>query len=152
MDGEQTRREVSLEDLLAAGKQAFAAGDRRTAHELYRAAAVVNPYDERIWVSLLEVLTRADDREVCLQNIIAIDPLNPEARRQLRSFRRERRLRREAEDAPIEPLHQPKRGRQLFVPSILAGVGVGLLAVVLGVLLSIIVFGGILANLAGGLH
>jgi hypothetical protein len=136
-----------MEDLLAAGKEASVAGDRRTAHELYRAAAVVNPYDQRVWVALLEVLTRADDREVCLQNIVAIDPLNTEARRQLRAFRRERRLRREAEDANIAPLHQPKRGGGLLGRAILAGVGVGLLAVVLGVLASIVAYSGILANL-----
>ena len=84
MNGEQIRRDASLEDLLEAGKQALAAGDRAIAHELYRAAAVINPYEVRVWVSLLDVLTRDDDREVCLQNIIAIDPLNPDARRQLR--------------------------------------------------------------------
>ena len=82
--GEQAtaRRAVRLTE---AGRQALAAGERRAAHNLWRQAAVTNPYDERVWSSLLDVLTRDDDREVCLENIIAINPLNTEARRQLRA-------------------------------------------------------------------
>jgi len=146
MDGEQIRRDASLEDLLAVGKEAQAAGDRRAAHELYRAAAVINPYDVRVWLALLDVLTQDDDREVCLQNIIAIDPLNPDARRQLRSLRRDRRLREEAQAATVTkmPTQQPeKKGLRR---SILMGVGIGLVAVILGVVFSIVVYGGILAN------
>ena len=96
MDKEKAPIDSSLEDLLEAGKQAFAAGDRRAAHELWRTAAVANPYDERVWASLLQVLRREDDRQVCLENIISINPLNTDARRQLRGLKRKRRLREEA--------------------------------------------------------
>ena len=147
MDGELIRRNASLDDLLAAGKQALAAGDRRLAHELYRAAAVINPYEARVWVALLDVLTRDDDRDVCLQNIIATDPLNPDARRQLRGLRRERRLRETAQAATVTKLHtQTAKKKRIVVRSLLAGFGIGLLAVILGVIASIFVYGGILAH------
>ncbi len=152
MDGEQIRRDASLDDLLEAGKEALATGDRRGAHECYRAAAVIDPYEVRVWVALLDVLTHDDDREVCLQNIIAIDPLNPEARRQLRGLRRDRRLKATAEAAVVTKLSQAKTSSRSIGRSLLAGVGIGVLAVLLGVIVSIIVYGGILANVvaAGG--
>ena len=153
MDGEQIRRDASLDDLLEAGKQALETGDRRVAHELYRTAAVIDPYEVRVWVALLDVLTRDDDREVCLQNIIAIDPLNPEARRQLRGLRRDRRLKEMAQAATVTKLRTQKpKKKRVMARSLLAGVGIGLLAVVLGVIASIVVYGGILARVvaAGG--
>ena len=146
MDGEQIRRDASLEELLAAGKQALEAGGRRTAHDLYRAAAVINPYDVRVWLSLLDVLTQDDDREVCLQNIIAIDPLNPDARRQLRELRRARRIKETAEMATVTKLPKPKPQKKLVARSVLAGVGIGLLAVGLGIVVSIVYYGGILQH------
>lgn len=111
MDAQHTQRNASLEDLLEAGRQAFSAGDREAAHHLWRAAAVANPYDERVWMSLLEVLSPEEDREVCLENIIAINPLNPDARRQLRALRRERRQRIEPPEDFIEEIAQPVRRR-----------------------------------------
>jgi hypothetical protein len=148
MDAEQVRRDASLEGLLAAGKQALDTGEPGTAHDLYRAAAVINPYDVRVWISLLDVLTRDDDREVCLQNIIAIDPLNPDARRQLRELRRAHRLKETAEVAVVTKLPQPKPEKKRVMRSILAGVGIGLLAVALGIVASIVYYGGILQHLA----
>jgi hypothetical protein len=105
------RRENSLEDLLAAGREAFNSGDRNAAHELWRMAAVANPYDERVWAALLEVLTSDDDREVCLENIIAINPLNPDARRQLRAIKRTQRY--AEENAPSAAELESTSRRQL---------------------------------------
>jgi hypothetical protein len=96
----------------------------------------------RVWLSLLDVLTQDDDREVCLQNIIAIDPLNPDARRQLREFRRARRIKETAELAVVTKLSQAKPEKKLVVRSVIVGVGIGLLAVVLGVVVSIVYYGG----------
>jgi hypothetical protein len=183
----------SLEDLLSAGREAFSKGDRESAHELWRMAAVANPYDERVWAALMEVLTRDDDREVCLENIIAINPLNPDARRQLRQIKRNQRLQgesaspdeldstsrreiraaRRAErlkaeaEAADEPFMSPERlsksGVRRIAPveelldevektskrhslgrSVLRGIGFGLIAVLLGVIASIVVYGGVL--------
>ena len=70
--------------LMKAGSQALAAGDRQTAHERWRAAAIIDPYNEKVWLALLRVLDTDEDRRVCLENIIAINPMNVQARRQLR--------------------------------------------------------------------
>lgn len=139
--------EARLEALLAAGRQALADGKRRTAHLLWRAAATSNPYDERVWVSLLDVLDERDDLEVCLENIIAINPLNIEARRRLHSLRHAPLP---AVDLPLplwldaatEPVEQSGTLRRAVV----TGVGIGVLAIALGVLISVIVYGGILTK------
>ena len=162
MDGDAIWRNTSLDELLVAGKEAFLAGDHDGAHDLWRAAAVANPYDERVWTSLLEVLTHEEDREVCLENIIAINPLNPDARRQLRALRREHRLREggTAAEAPVarSPKRKasvkalprsravPKRERGVLARAILTGILIGLVAVLLGVIASIVVFGGVLSS------
>lgn len=148
----------SFESLLEAGKRALSAGNRRAAHEYWRMAAVSHPYEERVWVALMDVLTEEDDREVCLENIIAINPLNPEARRQLRVLRSVPSL---AESAPepaqaappsdkaetaIKPLaetRESKRVRRSPGASILIGIGIGVLAVALGIVISILAYGGL---------
>ncbi len=181
MSGEHIWRTTSLDDLLTAGREAFSSGDREAAHDLWRAAAVANPYDERVWTSLLDVLVHEDDREVCLENIIAINPLNPDARRQLRALRRERRTRDEDEPtmeavaapvkkrrartrpapAPVKaapvvkaaPQRRPRKAvrqepeRGVLARAILTGILIGLGAVVIGIVASILVYGGVL-NLA----
>jgi hypothetical protein len=198
MEAGQTRRQNTLEDLLAAGREAYSLGDRTAAHELWRMAAVANPYDERVWAALMEVLTRDDDREVCLENIIAINPLNPDARRQLRAIKRSHepddeaelessskrqlraqkraeRLQAEAADAaaadepfmpptktqtvrsivpeaPKETLsfefddeEEPPKPRRSLLRSLLRGFEIGLLAILISLLFSVIVYGGVLS-------
>lgn len=145
MDRGRTPVDAGLEQLLEAGKQALDAGDRRTAHELWRSAAVANPYDERVWVSLLQVLKRPDDREVCLENIISINPLNTDARRQLRALKRDRRLREEARTVTVERLpRRSSRSDPALLRAILRGIGIGLLALAIGVVASILVYSGII--------
>lgn len=174
MDGNAIWRNSSLDELLAAGQAELLAGNPDRAHDLWRAAAVANPYDERVWTSLLEVLTEESDREVCLENIIAINPLNPDARRQLRAVRRERRMRDQgtSEPAPakrtpkrrskakaqpdVKPLPQsrakakarpaPAQERGVLARAILTGLLIGLFAVLLGIVSSILVYGGVLSG------
>ncbi|NDJ59804.1 MAG: hypothetical protein GYB67_01695 [Chloroflexi bacterium] len=76
-----------VDALLNEGQRAFRLGHQRRAHTLWRRAASLAPYDERIWQALLQVLTDDADRRVCLENIVAINPLNSEARQQLRALR-----------------------------------------------------------------
>jgi hypothetical protein len=195
MEARQARRENTLEDLLTAGREAFNLGDRNAAHELWRMAAVANPYDERVWAALMEVLTTDDDREVCLENIIAINPLNPDARRQLRAIKRTQedsstaidlessskrqlraqkraeRMKAEADSAAYddEPFMPPTRKTQVvrsIAPeptstfqfedeapspprrsrfrSILRGIEIGLLALLVALVASVVAYGGIL--------
>jgi len=60
---------LNFAELMQAGRKAFTAGKRKTAHDLWREAANINPYDEQVWLALLDVLEGDNDRRVCLQNI-----------------------------------------------------------------------------------
>jgi hypothetical protein len=71
---------------MAAGRNAFKEGKRQLAHDLWREAATVEPYDEKVWLMLFRVLDNDEDRIVCLENIIAINPMNVQARRRLRAY------------------------------------------------------------------
>ena len=144
MNGERVylRQSASLENLMEAGRRAFASGERRLAHDLWREAAIVDPYNESVWESLFGVLETDEDRLGCLQNIIAINPLNVEARRQLRRFRRQTQPR-SAEPtrpstAPVKPVDN---GLGTFFRALFAGVGIGLMSILIGVIASIIVYG-----------
>lgn len=72
--------------LMRLGQVSFAEGNRRQAHRFWRRAAMINPTDEQVWVALLNVLEDPEDRRVCLQNIVAINPNNPQAQQQLNDF------------------------------------------------------------------
>ncbi len=78
--GTQSRHQ-RFDELMQAGNQALDAGDRRAAHDRWREAATIDPYSELVWTSLLRVLDDDEDRRVCLENIIAINPMNVQARR-----------------------------------------------------------------------
>jgi hypothetical protein len=131
-----------VDDLLQAGKRAFTEGNVRLAHDLWREAATVDPYDERVWLALLRVLNSPEDKRVCLENILSINPLNAKARRQLRAYQSvaereallKERQRRQAEA-------QRKQGRRAFRRALVTGISVGLVGVVLGIIASIIVYG-----------
>ncbi|MDZ4765633.1 MAG: hypothetical protein SGI73_13870 [Chloroflexota bacterium] len=75
-----------VEALLRKGERAYVRGDARRAHDYWRAAAALAPYDERIWRALLGVVETDADRRACLQNIVAINPLNADARRALLAY------------------------------------------------------------------
>lgn len=80
------QNQTRFDALMTAGEEAFAKGQLRTAHDLWRQAAALNPYAEAVWLALLRVIEEDEDRRVCLQNVIAINPLNVQARRQLRGY------------------------------------------------------------------
>lgn len=54
---------------------------------------MIDPFNEQVWMSLLDVLDEPDDRRVCLQNILAINPMNVHARRLIRADQNERERR-----------------------------------------------------------
>jgi len=89
MDAERAdqQRNAKVDMLLSAGDHAYEAGDHYLAHEYWREAVSLDPYNENIWLALFKVLESEDDRIVCLENVIAINPLNVEARRRLRRER-----------------------------------------------------------------
>lgn len=89
MDAERAdqQRNAKVDMLLSAGDHAYETGDHDLAHEYWREAVTLDPYNENIWLALFKVLESEDDRIVCLENVIAINPLNVEARRRLRRER-----------------------------------------------------------------
>jgi hypothetical protein len=77
-------RDPRIANLLSAGRAAAKSGDVAQAHGLYQQAAALDPHDEAVWWALLDIVTAEEDRSVCLENILAINPNNFEARRLVR--------------------------------------------------------------------
>ncbi len=92
--GEESRDEMSASsDLLSApreflnlynaGKEAARKGHRTRAHDLFRQAVEVDPYHEMVWLWLASVVETDEDRRVCFENVLELNPSNLTARRQL---------------------------------------------------------------------
>lgn len=103
---------VRVTELLRAGRVALAEGDKAKAHTLWKQAAALRPQDEAIWLALLEVVTTHDDRRVCLENIIAINPQNEVAHRQLRVL--------SLLEGQIVEAPKPPRQRSILLPMLQA--------------------------------
>ncbi len=132
---------ADFEQLMREGRIALDRGDQRLAHTLWREAAMVDPYNEQVWVALLDVLDSLDDRRVCLQNIVEINPLNAQARRLLRAYEaREQQTFRLRKQRKQELIVLQKRRRTLLVRSLLLGVLLGLSGLFFAVVLSILIY------------
>jgi hypothetical protein len=70
---------ITFQRLMRLGRVAYAEGDLKQAHDYWQQAAVIQPDSEEVWEALLRVLTREDDRRVCLRNILTINPRNKNA-------------------------------------------------------------------------
>jgi ferric-dicitrate binding protein FerR (iron transport regulator) len=71
---------------MRAGQVAYASGQAEKAHRIWRRAAMLSPGEEQVWLALLNVLDDDEDRRVCLQNIVALNPNNQQAKRQLKAL------------------------------------------------------------------
>lgn len=69
--------------LFSAGKEAARQGDKARAHLYFRRAIEVDPYHELVWLWLASVVMTDEDRRVCFENVLELNPDNPTARRQL---------------------------------------------------------------------
>ncbi|MFW5748437.1 MAG: hypothetical protein ACOCYT_02355 [Chloroflexota bacterium] len=69
--------------LVRAGRTAASNGNRAYAHALYRQAAHLQPKNADIWRALLLIVDNDEDRRVCLENILKLEPDNTEMVRQL---------------------------------------------------------------------
>ncbi len=131
--------------LFKEGKDAARAGENERAHDLFRRAIEIDPYHKQVWLWLASVVEDDDDRRVCFENVLELDPDNPTARRQLNKLERralERALaartqRRMPQPPPQMPLHtsptQRKRTHRFRRISLL------LLLVLLAVLVLVVV-------------
>lgn len=68
---------------MRAGMRAYASGDYRLAHDLWRQSAALRPHNEQVWLALLSVVNNDEDRRACLENIVYINPENVQAMQQL---------------------------------------------------------------------
>lgn len=82
MDGSIDNNAKSQE-LIREGLRAYARGNFQQAHDVWRQAATLTPHNEQVWLLLLSILKDKDDRRVCLENIVAINPDNQQAQQQL---------------------------------------------------------------------
>ena len=132
---------ADFERLMREGRVALDRGRRDRAHELWREAAMLDPYNEQVWLALLEVLDSLEDRRVCLQNIVEINPLNTQARRMLRSYeaheQRQSKLQLEQKQRSIV---KQRRRRHLVLRALLLGLILGLSGLLIAVALSILIY------------
>jgi hypothetical protein len=106
------------------------------AAERFGKAAELSPYDERVWLALLEVVSEEDDRRVCLENIVRINPANQKAARQLQALNPPD-LQAEAE-ARFARQEERQRARQRNWRSFRSGFGLGLLVGLVGALIGFV--------------
>ncbi|GAB4511426.1 MAG: hypothetical protein OHK0046_09470 [Anaerolineae bacterium] len=78
-----TPDQQQVEDLLTAGRIAYEAGRDQQAYDCWRRAAALDPKNEAVWLSLAKVVTTSEDRRACLENALAINPKNTDARNEL---------------------------------------------------------------------
>ena len=69
--------------LFTAGKDAARRGHKTKAHDLFRRAIEVDPYHELVWLWLASVVETDEDRRVCFENVLELNPANQTARHQL---------------------------------------------------------------------
>jgi thioredoxin-like negative regulator of GroEL len=93
-------------NLFNAGKEAARKGHKSKAHKLFRQAAEVDPYHEMVWLWLASVVETEEDRRVCFENVLELNPSNITARRQLQQIEQK---------ALIEVMH-PEMVRRMSPP------------------------------------
>ena len=79
----ETRKPMSFTRLMRLGQVAHSEGDKRSAHEYWQKAAMLEPDNEQVWTALMWVIDNDEDRKVCLKNIITINPDNLQAQQML---------------------------------------------------------------------
>ena len=74
---------MAEEDILKAGISAAKSGDRARAASLFAQVVKINPTSEQGWFYLGMCLTVPDQREYCFRRVLALNPNNLEAKKQL---------------------------------------------------------------------
>jgi ferric-dicitrate binding protein FerR (iron transport regulator) len=69
--------------LYKAGKNAAQQGQNAIAHDLLRQAIEIDPYHEQVWLWLASVVETDEDRRVCFENVLELNPENATAKQQL---------------------------------------------------------------------
>lgn len=115
-----------------AGKEAARQGNKTEAHQLFRRAIEENPYHEQVWLWLASVVETEEDRRVCFENVLELNPLNPTARQQLRKLEARELAEANRPSQPVvsEPRKRARWKRALLVLLFLLIVGGGIAAVI----------------------
>lgn len=92
-----------LEELLKRGIAAAKAGEREMARDLLMRIVEQDERNIKAWLWLSSVVDRPDDRQICLENVLAIDPDNQVARRGLELLLKETGLPSRPGPAPSAP-------------------------------------------------
>ncbi len=74
---------MAPQDFLQAGITAAQAGDREKARALLSKAVIIDPKSEQAWLWLGLSLDEPDRRQYCFRRVLALNPNNAEAQRQL---------------------------------------------------------------------
>lgn len=122
-------------ELLNAGRSAAVAGQTQYAHDLLRHAALLNPEDENVWWVLLEVVDDPEDKRVCLENILTINPESESARRRLNDLNRSIGEQKPSVGTPGKPRQIGRAVVQLLV-TIVVLLGLMMLGIMIGVMLN----------------
>lgn len=126
---------------MQAGRTAFNAKRREEAHKLWKEAAAIDPYNEQVWIALLEVVDDDSDKLVCLQNILQINTLNVQARRELNRLqaKMQRAELKQKEDQEASQ-GQNRRRRSVLLRAVFIGLAIGLSGAFFGIVISILLF------------
>ncbi|MCA0454536.1 MAG: hypothetical protein LCI00_11225 [Chloroflexi bacterium] len=130
-----------FEELFQAGRSAFAMGNLQQAHDFWKEAARLSPFNEQVWVALLDVIESDEDRRVCLQNILQINPMNVQARRMLNLIvARKESAEQLRDEAKTSVKKDKRRRRSVFGSAFLLGIVIGVSGVIFGIVLSILIY------------
>jgi hypothetical protein len=69
-------RQAEVELLLDNARSALVHAEQQRALNLCQRAAMLDPYQERVWLLLLNLVTTLDDKRVCAMNILVLNPEN----------------------------------------------------------------------------
>ncbi len=89
--------------LLRQGIAAVRSGERESAHDLLGRAVECDPDNPSAWLWLSGVVDDLDERELCLENVLALDPQNAAAHKGLAQVRQEKAQRQQQQPAPESP-------------------------------------------------
>ncbi|TAK27610.1 MAG: hypothetical protein EPO21_23880 [Chloroflexota bacterium] len=71
---------VDAERLMADGKLAGMAGNRKTAYAYFSLAAELDPENDEVWVWKAAMADKAEEKQLCLEKALALNPANSRAR------------------------------------------------------------------------
>ena len=83
---QSTVRSASL--LAEQGDNLLAQGDPQRAYELYSRAIELDPANIAAWLGKAQMAEQVTEKQICLQRVLALDPNNEQARREMENLRR----------------------------------------------------------------